>query len=105
MNRDDEDKSASNEIAIPLPVLRVINKSWDDPEFKRRLLADPVNVLRAEGVHLPDGLRVRVIEDTEKLLHLVLPNAQGAKSVTGQSQVAKGATIMYSREPVGGGAQ
>jgi hypothetical protein len=98
MNRDDEDKSVANEIAIPLPVLRVINKSWDDPEFKRRLLADPVNVLRAEGVNLPEGLRVRVIEDTEKLLHLVLPNAQGAKSVTGQSPAAKGATIMYSRD-------
>ena len=98
MNRNDEDKSTGNEIAIPLPVLRVINKSWDDPEFKRRLLADPVKVLRAEGVNLPEGLRVRVIEDTDKLLHLVLPNKQGSKTVTGQSQAAEGATIMYSRD-------
>jgi hypothetical protein len=40
---------------------------------------------------------VRVIEDTDKLLHLVLPNEQGAKNVTGQSQAAEAATIMYSR--------
>jgi hypothetical protein len=75
----------------------VINKSWDDPEYKRRLLADPATVLRAEGVNLPKGVRVRVIEDTDKLLHLVLPNEQGAKNVTGQSQAAEAATIMYSR--------
>jgi hypothetical protein len=105
MNPDDKTKSAANDIEIPLPVLRVINKCWDDPEFKRRLLADPVTVLRAEGVKLPQGVRVRVIEDTDKLLHLVLPNEQGAKNVTGQSQAAEGATIMYSRHPAAGEGQ
>jgi Nitrile hydratase, alpha chain len=98
MNRDDKTKHESDGVGIPLPVLRVINKSWDDPEFKRRLLADPVSVLRAEGVDLPKGVRVRVIEDAEKTLPFVLPNQQGAKNFTGQSLAAEGASIMYSRD-------
>lgn len=105
MIQDNEAKSVGNDIEIPLPVLRVINKSWDDPEFKRRLLADPVKVLRDEGVHLPAGVRVQVIEDTDKLLHLVLPNEQGAKNVTGQAPATEGATIMYSRNPSAGAGE
>jgi hypothetical protein len=99
MNRDDKATHESNSLGIPLPVLRVINKCWDDPEFKRRLFADPVSALKAEGVTLPEGVRVRVVEDTEKTLHLVLPNQQGAKNFTGHSPAAAGASIMYSRDP------
>ena len=47
MSQETDANTAGKDIAIPLPVLRVINKSWDDPEFKRRLLADPVSVLLA----------------------------------------------------------
>ena len=84
-------------IEIPLPILRVINKSWDDPEYKRRLLANPVEVLRAEGVNLPEGITVRVLEDTDKLLHLPLPNSLSAKVITGELQGANGASLMYPR--------
>ena len=99
MSRNDKAMHEGDSVGIPLPVLRVINKSWDDPEFKRRLLADPVGVLRAEGVNLPEGVRVRVIEDTAKTLHLVLPNEQGAKTFTAESPAEDGACIMYSRVP------
>jgi hypothetical protein len=99
MNRDNEATGIGNDFEISLPILRVINKSWDDPAFKSRLLADPVKVLEEEGVNVPKGIRVRVVEDTDKLLHLVLPNEQGAKNVTGRSQAATGATIMYPRNP------
>ncbi len=55
------------------PIGRVIVKCWQDAAFKARLLADPLATLKAEGVKLPDGVAVNVVEDTKSVLHLVLP--------------------------------
>jgi hypothetical protein len=44
-----------------------------DPALKAKLLADPVGVLKANGVTLPAGITVKVVENTDKLVHLVLP--------------------------------
>ncbi len=52
---------------------QLIAKSWADEGFKVRLLADPAVVLEAEGLHLPEGLNVNVIENTDKVFHLVIP--------------------------------
>jgi hypothetical protein len=43
----------------------IITKCWADPEFKRRLIADAAGTLRAEGVPVPDGAKVSVVEDTQ----------------------------------------
>ena len=40
----------------------LIAKSWDDPALHRRLLEQPVDVLREIGVELPPGMSVRVVE-------------------------------------------
>jgi len=52
---------------------RVVAKAWADEEFKQRLLADPAAIAREEGVAIPDGLTVRVIEDAPGTRTLVLP--------------------------------
>lgn len=52
---------------------QLIAKTWADEAFKRQLLADPTAVLKAEGLALPSGLTVKVVENTEQLFHLVLP--------------------------------
>jgi hypothetical protein len=52
---------------------KVIRRAWSDPEFKARLIADPAAVLAGAGVPVPPGVKVRVVEDTAKLMHLVLP--------------------------------
>lgn len=52
---------------------RVIVKAWKDEAFKQRLLADPAAVLEGEGVEIPGGLDVRVVEDTGSRIHLVIP--------------------------------
>ncbi len=44
----------------------VFAKAWKDKGFKTRLLRDPAAMLEQEGVYIPDGLHIRVIEDTEK---------------------------------------
>jgi hypothetical protein len=63
MNEDDQSKKISQLIA----------KAWADGSFKKKLLAEPVATLKAEGVALPPGLQVRAVENTDKLSYLVIP--------------------------------
>jgi hypothetical protein len=41
---------------------RIVARAWDDAAFRRRLLAEPACVLREEGIDVPAGVAVRVIE-------------------------------------------
>ncbi len=52
---------------------RVVAKAWADEEYKRRLLADPAAVAREEGVPVPAGLTLKVVEDAPGTRTLVLP--------------------------------
>jgi hypothetical protein len=52
---------------------QVITKAWNDESFKQRLLADTMAVLKEEGVDVPAGLEVRAVENTEKLVHMIIP--------------------------------
>ena len=52
---------------------RVVAKAWADEEYKRRLLTDPAAVAREEGVPVPAGLTLKVVEDTPATRTLVLP--------------------------------
>jgi hypothetical protein len=52
---------------------QVVAKAWQDEAFKQRLLNDPHGVLQEHGVQVPAGTQVRVVEDTDQVAHLVLP--------------------------------
>lgn len=52
---------------------KVIAKAWADEAFKKKLLADATAVLKGEGVAIPQGVEVRVVEDTGKVFHIVIP--------------------------------
>ncbi len=56
---------------------QIIAKATEDEAFKQRLLADATTVLKEEGVALPDGLKIKAVEDTDKVMHIVLPPAPG----------------------------
>ena len=51
----------------------VVDKYYGDPDFKARMEADPTAVLKAEGVEIPSGAKVKLLFNTESLLHIVLP--------------------------------
>jgi hypothetical protein len=36
-------------------------------------MADPAKILDAEGVNLPDGVSIRVMEDTDQVRTLIIP--------------------------------
>src|SRR5215468_8527734 len=52
---------------------KVITKAWADPAYKARLLADPHQVLTEAGLNPPSDLKIKVVENTNHLVHLVLP--------------------------------
>ncbi|MBI5524050.1 MAG: NHLP leader peptide family natural product precursor [Desulfarculus sp.] len=52
---------------------KVVAKAWADEAYKKKLISDPAAVLKAEGLELPQGAQLKVMEDTAALRHLVLP--------------------------------
>jgi len=52
---------------------KIIAKAWRDPAFKAELIANPAAALEAEGINVPAGMVVTVVENTDKQFHLVLP--------------------------------
>ncbi len=52
---------------------RIIAKAWMDDEFKGRLTSDPATVLREEGIEVPQGVELKIVENTDEVVHFVLP--------------------------------
>ena len=52
---------------------KVVAKAWADPDFKAKLLADPKTVLKENGLAIPDDVEFRIVENTDKIVHLNLP--------------------------------
>jgi hypothetical protein len=47
-----------------------------DPEFKAQFIADPAGVLSAAGVEVPEGLTIKVVENSSSTFHVVLPDPE-----------------------------
>src|SRR5688572_26042261 len=56
-------------------------EAWADDNFKRRRLENPASVLRQQGIEVPTGVDLRVVENTENVTYLTLP-AKPAMDVT-----------------------
>lgn len=53
---------------------QLIQKAWEDPSFKAKLLSDPKAAIKeALGVLLPDHIQVRTVEEKADELFLVIP--------------------------------
>ena len=73
-------KSSASEEMTPERIERnqqvyadVVDKYYGDPDFKARMDADPTSVLKAEGLDIPAEAEVKLLFNTENLLHIVLP--------------------------------
>ena len=54
----------------------LVQRSLQDEDFRRRLLDDPKAAVEQElGKRLPEGVQVRVVEETAETIYLVLPSA------------------------------
>lgn len=53
---------------------QVIQKAWEDPNFKERLLADPKAAIKEVlGIILPEHIKVKTVEESSNEFYLVLP--------------------------------
>ncbi len=70
---------------------RIIARAWTDDAFKQELMANPTEVLKAQGIAIPEGTDVRVVENTESTIYLILPaRPSGELSDEQLTQVAGG---------------
>ena len=57
-------------------VRSVVQRSLEDENFRQRLLDDPKGTADREmGIRLPEGIEVRVVEESTNNFYLVLPSA------------------------------
>jgi len=73
MVREYRDDELRNSVLLPDGVREAVRKSCLDPSFKNLLLGQPAETLRTEGVDMQAGMEVEVLQDTDEVLHLVLP--------------------------------
>ena len=52
---------------------QIVAKAWQDEGFKKRLLSDPAAVLKECALEVPPHVQVRVVENTDQVVHLTLP--------------------------------
>lgn len=52
---------------------KLVEKAWEDEDFKKQLLDDPKAVLDKAGVKFPENVTVEVLEETANKAYVVLP--------------------------------
>lgn len=69
---------------------KIVAKAWTDEEFRQKLLKNPEKVLKDMGIAIPSGIKLELHEQSNKKIHLILPNKpegslseQELKSVAG----------------------
>ena len=81
-------------------ISQIIARCWSDDNFKKKLLANPVETLKAEGVTVPEGASVKVLEDTGTVLHLVVPAKPTDLSDNDLDKVAGGNNLEIGFHPM-----
>src|SRR5262252_4364236 len=71
-----------------------VTKAWDNEAFKNRLIADPAAVLKEQGLQVRPGIQVRVLENTDKIVHLTLPPKPSGEISEEQLEHVAAGTVM-----------
>ena len=70
---------------------KIVAQAWADEDYKKRLLDSPKSVLEAEGLDIPEGVEIKVVEATEKQALLILPpKPAGGKIEENEERLAAG---------------
>lgn len=76
---------------------QIVAKAWADPAFKKRLLSDPAAVLKEHGIQSMGATQIKVVENTDQAVYLVLPSQQYEElSEADLERVAAGRALMYA---------
>jgi hypothetical protein len=52
---------------------QLVAKAWADEKLRKRLVDNPTAVLQEHGLKVPPGVEIRVVENTDKVRYLTLP--------------------------------
>jgi hypothetical protein len=63
MNREDFQKAYA----------KLVARAWSDADFKQDLISDPIRVFEENGIQVPEGADIKVVENCEDLTHFILP--------------------------------
>ena len=89
-----------NQEAITSQINAIISKCWTDESFKQKLLADSATALKEEGMEIPAGYTVNVLENSSKVINFVLPpNPNAELSDAELESVAGGNKVPPERDP------
>ncbi len=55
----------------------IIAKYYGDPDFKAKVDQNPTQALTQAGMQIPSGTSVKLLFNTDKLVHVVLPFVEG----------------------------
>ncbi len=78
---------------------QIIAKCWADEGFKQRLLADANAALKAEGIEVPAGVSIKVVENTDKVINFVLPAKPNAVLSDSELEQVTGAGSLRFMSP------
>lgn len=56
---------------------KMIARAWSDDSFKALLLSNPREALIEYDITIPTGIEVRVVEETDSVMYIVLPIRPG----------------------------
>ena len=66
-----------------------------DESFRQEFKNDPVAVMRAHGVDVPDGVEIEVVESTPHKHYVVMPPLQSDELSEGDLDAVQGGAISY----------
>ncbi len=74
---------------------KLVAKAWSDDEFKAKLLADPMAVFKENDVIVPEGIEVRMVENTADVTHFILSPEPSDELTDEQLERAAGVFYYY----------
>lgn len=79
---------------------QVVAKCWADPAFKAELIANTNAALAAEGIAVPAGVEIRVVENSANVVYVVLPArpAEGELSDEDMTSIVSGGSCYFPGE-------
>ena len=67
---------------------------WKDDALKQRFMNDPKQVLAEYGMDVPDGMDVKVVENSDNTVHITMPMAPRGNELSDEAlSAAAGGTL------------
>ena len=84
-----------------MTIAKTIARAWTDSAFKDKLVSDPHAALAEQGLAVPEGTTVTVVENTEDTVHVVLPvtPAEAGKLSAEELEHLAGGSVLVLTDP------